>query len=155
MSLRSIVKDAAVTEMIGYYAAGTSAIVSSRVLDMSGYDSCAFIGAVGTVTAGGVIKVIPRHGATSSSTGMVDMSTAAAATTASTTAHTRQTLIAEIHRPTKRYVSVKLHRATQNAVVEGVIAIRYNAHGGLHFPLSQSTGAGGVIASTLTVAPTT
>lgn len=158
MALKSLLRECVVTEMIPYTAAGTTTILSGRVLDMQGFEGVAFIASIGTVTAGGVIQVRPRHGAVQSTTGMVTMTSYVSGTTASTTAMTRRIIINDLYRPTKRYVSVNLHRATANALVESVIAVQY---GSKKKPVSQSTGVGtgvsggGVIDGDFYTAPTT
>lgn len=158
MALKSILRECAVREMIPYTAAGSSTILSGRVLDMQGYEGVCFIAAIGTVTAGGVIQIRPRHGAVNSTTGMVTMTSYVSGTTLSTTNMTRKCIVNDLYRPTKRYVSVNMHRATANAVIEGVVALQY---GSKKKPVSQSTGTGtgvsggGVIDSDFYTAPTT
>lgn len=148
----NLLKSSKYYTMIGYIAAGSTMHASSVVLDTAGYEGVQFIGSIGTVTAAGVIQVRPTHVAGSSTGTQVAISDAYAGTTSSTTAMTNKCIVSDIYKPSKRWMSVQLHRATQNAVINAVVAVLYKAH---KMPVTQPTGTGGVIDDTQTASPTT
>lgn len=113
-----------ITRVSNAVAAGTSDINSSSV-DMGadgGYDSVMFLVEFGTITSGAVTSVKAEQSADDSSWNDL-------AGTGVTVADTDDNGVAwlDVHRPGDRYVRCTVDRATQNAVVDGITAIQYNA----------------------------
>lgn len=137
--LPTILKDAKISYVLGAVAAGTSA-QNSSVLDMSGYDSVIFIAMLGDVTSGSVLTLTINENtasSTSSPTPTAVTDGATAAYTAGASDADSKCLVVDVHRGlTKRYVYAALTRTTQNAVINGILAIQYNARS---LPVTQSS----------------
>ena len=101
--------------------AGTTDITSSEV-DTMGYDGVVFVTAFGTITSGAVTSVKIQQ---DTATGMA--SAADLEGTGRTVADDddNQIVIHDIYRPRERFLRVIVDRATQNAVVDGIVAILY------------------------------
>lgn len=96
--------------------------VNSAVVDMQGYDGVMFLAAFGAIVSGAVTSIKAQQGQASNLSDAADL-----AGTSITVADTDDNKVAvlDIYRPQERYVRVAVLRATQNATVDGVIAIRY------------------------------
>lgn len=105
-------------------AAGTSAI-NGTVIDMLGYESIAFVAALGTLTATQVTGIKVQQSDASDGSGMNDLAGSASGNMAD--ADSNKLLAVEIYRPTKRYVRCVVTRGTANAVLDGIIALLYRA----------------------------
>lgn len=103
-------------------AAGTSAITSDAV-NMSGYDGCVFIVSFGTITAGAVTSIKVQQCDTSGG------SYADLTGTSQTVADDddNETFVVDIFQPREQFLKLVVSRATQNAVVGSILALRYNA----------------------------
>lgn len=125
MSLKSILKDCKITRVMNAVAAGTSA-QSTTALDMSGYNSVIYIALLGTVTDGSILTLTAFDNAANSNSGGTAVSGGAAAayTAASDSNHY---LVTDVIRPTGRYSYAQLTRTAQNAAIDGILAIQYNA----------------------------
>lgn len=113
-------KNVAIDRVMNAVAAGTSDQNSDSV-DMAGFDGVLFIALLGTLTATQVTKLTAQHSA--------DDSTFAAITGGSTDAmadaDSNKLLFVDVYRPQNRYVRAVVDRGTANAVIDGVLAIRY------------------------------
>lgn len=107
-------------------AAGTSAIASTQVLDMAGWDGVLFIDIPQSVTAAGVRYILAQTGASSTYGALADDTNLCGTTSAATTTGMSNgpASLLDIYKPLARFVSVKQVRATQNSA-GGTIAIQY------------------------------
>ena len=123
------------------------------VLDSAGYDSLCLSAKfyANANSTGGDSKLYMMHASSSESTSMVSC-TGANDFVQSTAAVNGKLLVLDIFRPSKRYVSAYLTKDGANAAGVDITAILYNAG---REPTSQSTGSAGVLASAVTVSPTT
>lgn len=110
------------TRVINATAAGTSVITGSAV-DMQGFDGVVFVALFGTLTSGQVTTLGAGDSATTS--GFVAIT--GAVTAALADADGTKMLVLDIFRPQKRYITAIVNRATQNAVIDGVLACQYAA----------------------------
>jgi len=123
--------------------AGTT-LLTSDILDMSGYDGVVFIALTGDGTSGTVLTLTALNNTANSTSAAVAITGGTAtATSVSTTDADNKLLIVDVYRPQLRYVYCTLTRATQNCVCNGIIAIRYV---GKKSPITQATAS--VLAST-------
>lgn len=122
----SILKDMCVTVINSNVTAGTSAINSSVILDMQGYDSVCMFAQLGTVTSTCVLTLNINSNTTSSTSGAT-LETGATCTVTDAGGNTSgDVLLVDLFRPSKRYVYANLTRTTANAVINSIIAIQYN-----------------------------
>jgi hypothetical protein len=113
-----------VTRISNAVAAGTTAVTSSAI-DMKGFDSCQFVVFFGAITANAVTSVKAQQ---SSDDGSSDAYADLAGTSITVADDDdNQTVILDIDKPRERYLKCVVSRATQNAVVDGIFAIQYNA----------------------------
>lgn len=127
--LMNFLKDCKITRLANDAAAGTSDITSS-VLDMAGFDSVIFLALLGDVTAGDVLTLTAKQNTANSTSSPAPTAITGAVIgpiTAGATDNDNGIFALEIMRPAQRYVFVVLNRTTQNAVVDGIIAIQFNA----------------------------
>lgn len=117
----NLANEVKVTRVMNAVAAGTTDQTSSAV-DMQGWDGCMFITSFGAITTGAVTTVKLQQDTASNLGTAADL-----AGTAQTVADDddNQVVIHDIYRPQERYVAVVIDRGTQNAVIDGVIAIQY------------------------------
>ena len=108
-----------ITRLMNAVAAGTSDQLSSA-LDMQGFDGVMFLTSFGTITAGAVTSVDVHQCDTSGGT-------YAALSIAVADDDDNQVVVHDIYRPRERYIKVNIDRGTQNAVIDGVVAIQYGA----------------------------
>ncbi len=101
-------------------AAGTTDINSSSV-DMQGSESVTFVVALGAIVAGAVTSVKAQQ---SSDDGVADAFADLAGSAITVADDDDNQLVAlEIVRPRERYVRCTVDRATQNATVDGIVAL--------------------------------
>jgi hypothetical protein len=98
-------------------AAGTTP-VNSAAVDTLGYESVRAIALLGTLTATQATSLTLQY-SDDGSTGWTDASGVATGNAAD--ADSNKILIADLHRPTKRYVRAVLNRGTANAVLDGIL----------------------------------
>jgi hypothetical protein len=113
-----------ITRVINGTAAGTTDI-SGTVLDMKGYDSVMFVALFGALTATQVTLLKVQQGQQAGGGDMADLKDSAVGPLAD--ADGNKCLVLDIHKPRERYVRCVVDRGTANAVIDGVIAIQYNA----------------------------
>lgn len=103
--------------------AGTSDITDADSVDMAGYDGAVFIAQLGALSANQVTS-LQIQGA-DADTGHADLVGAITANAAD--GDSDNLLIVDVVKPVKRYLKPMLNRATGNAVLDGIICIRYKA----------------------------
>lgn len=124
----NFLRDCKIIRVEGPAVAATSTLTSD-VVDMQGYDSVAFIADLGDVTSGSVLLLTAKGNtanSVSSPTPLAYPETAGG--TAGASDYDDKLLAIDIQKPRERYVFCTLARGTQNAVVNGIYAILYNAH---------------------------
>lgn len=132
-------KDCKITRVNNAAVAGTTDQDSARV-DMTGFDSVAFIWSLGDVTAASVITASAKSNAADSTTSSTTEKTNTTIT-AGASDYDNKLIIVDLHRPTLRYAYSTLVIDTQNAVVDGCIAVQYNASKG-RLPITQGSTVG-------------
>ena len=100
-------------------AAGTTAINGS-VVDTQGFDGVVFVVAMGAITAGAVTSVKVQQGAASDLSDAADI--AGTSVAIADTADNKLVYV-EVSHPRERYVRCVVSRATQNAAVDGIVAM--------------------------------
>lgn len=127
--MNNMLKDCAIDRVSAGAAAGTTDVTDASSVDMAGWDGVLFIASLGTLTATQV-TALKAYGSTDDSTFVeLEATTAAAADTDSDLA-----LVLDVVKPTYRYLRATLDRGTANAVLDGIIAIRYR---GSKSPVTQ------------------
>ena len=124
--LSSILKGGAFDKVLVATAAGTGDTLNGDILDLQGFDSICLIAILGDVTNTAVVTLKAYCG-DAAALGDGAYKTATATVTADNTSADNKLLVLDVIRPGKRYVRGDLVRATANAVVDGIVAIRYNA----------------------------
>jgi len=104
-------------------AAGTSN-QNSAVLDMAGWDGVIFLTAFGAITASAVTSVKVQEDTDPAGGTMADIA-GSGVSLAAGGADDNKTVMHDVYRALKRYLRVVVLRATANAVIDGVWAIRY------------------------------
>ncbi len=118
-------KNVKIDQVLGYYAAGV-AKVTSDILDMEGYEGVVFIAGLGTIVEAGTIDVYPEENSVDSTVGMAKLAgTATYTVTAAAAALVKSCIIIDVYKPLKQYIQCNIDPAGQNAVVLGIVAIRY------------------------------
>lgn len=113
-----------VIRVMNAVAAGTTDQTSSAI-DTLGFDGVKIYTVFGTITSGAVTSVKLQ----SSSDDAVADAYADLTGTSITVADDddNQVTVHDIYRPAERYIKVVIDRGTQNAVIDGVIAVLYGA----------------------------
>lgn len=119
----SIVKDSKCTMCLTAVAAGSDAQYTS-IIDTQNFESCTFLASFGTITSGAVTSVSIQQDDANATAGMTDL-LGSGYTVADT--NDDMGVIVEVIKPTKRYLRLKISRATQNAVINCVWAIQTGA----------------------------
>lgn len=107
--------------------AGTSTLTTD-ILDMTGYDSVAFIALLGDVTSGSVLALQVLGNDTNDTVSPTTYAAAVAGLTAGASDADNKAIIVDVQKPRDKYVYATLARGTQNAVVNGILAYQYNKH---------------------------
>lgn len=112
-------------------AAGTGDQIDSSVVDMAGFEAVEFMVLFGAITATGTAQVKTRQGAAANGSDQADLTG-----TAIDLVDTDDNLIVrtELIKPTKRYVTCSVERATANVVIDGIVAILFRAR---KYPVTQ------------------
>jgi len=106
--------------------AADTAITDGDILDLQGFDSVCGIAILGEVTTASVPTLKAYTGDVAALTDGV-YETVTATKTASGNDTDNTLLVLDVIKPGKRYVRFDLTRASANTVLDGIIAIRYNA----------------------------
>lgn len=113
--------------------AGATDITTAAVVDTEGYDGVRFIFGLGVITAGAATSTGVAGKATNTPTAGTDDLAGSKQTVLDTEDNT--IVITDISHPQQRYLRPFVKRATQNAVVDFIIAELYNHFGKL--PIAQ------------------
>lgn len=104
--------------------------VLTSVYDMAGWDGIVYIAYLGDVANTSVLTLTAKENSansTSSPTPTAVTDGATSAFTADATSADDKLLVVDVVRPSKRYQFASLTRTTANAVVNGILAIRYRS----------------------------
>ncbi|MBR1230214.1 hypothetical protein JQ600_35555 [Bradyrhizobium sp. AUGA SZCCT0176] len=119
-------KNVQIDQVLGYFAAGTTKRTST-ILDMAGYDGVLFVAGLGTLIEAGTVDVFVEQNTINSTSGMARLAGQSAHTvTAANALLTSSAIVVDIENVTEQYVQCNITPATQNAVVLGIVAIRYS-----------------------------
>jgi hypothetical protein len=104
--------------------------LTTDVVDTQGFDSVAFIVKTGDVTSGSVLTLTAKTNSANSISSPAPVVLTDTVTYTATTASDAddKLLILDLHKPRQRYVFGVLTIGTQNATIEGIFALLYNAH---------------------------
>lgn len=103
-------------------AAGTSDQTSSAI-DMQGFEGVIFYFMFGTITGSAVTGVRVQQ---SSDDGVADAYTdLLGSAVAVPDSRSNDMVVVDILRPRERYLKAVIDRATQNAVIDGIVAVQY------------------------------
>lgn len=106
-------------------AAAATTDVTSDEVNMANYEGCKFYTLFGAITGGAVTSVKIQQ---SDDDGVADAYSDLEGTSITVADDDdNQVVIHDIFRPTKPYLRVIVDRGTQNAVVDGIFAVRYGA----------------------------
>ena len=119
------------TRVSNAVAAGTTDINSTGI-DMQNFEGVAFEVLFGAITAGAVTSIKLQQSDDDGSSDAYSDLEGSAVTVADD--DDNQVFIAEVYRPRKRWVRAVVDRATQNAVVDGIVARQYSPR---QLPVSQ------------------
>jgi hypothetical protein len=125
--INSLLKQAVIDKCLVATVAGTSDTLTGDILDMQGFDSVMFIAILGDVTATSVLTLKAYAGNAAALGDGAYKTTTATYTAAAADADNKLIILDCVQIGNFRYVRPDLVRATANAVVDGIIAIRYNA----------------------------
>jgi hypothetical protein len=124
--MHNLTDNVKIDQALGYYAAAQNK-VTTDILDMAGYDGVVFIAGFGTLIENGTLDVYPEQNTANSASGMAEIAGTAAYTVAAA-ALTKSCIIVDVYKPQERYVQCNITPATQNAVILGIVAIRYGGN---------------------------
>ena len=123
--IESILKATKIDKVLIATVAGTSDTLTGDILDLQNCDSVMGVAILGDVTNTAVVTLKAYTGDNSAlSDGAYE--TVTATVTATETSADDKLLILDVVKPGKRYCRFDLVRATANAVVDGIIGLRYN-----------------------------
>lgn len=140
--MSNLSKNVKYTKISNGATAGTSELDSS-IIDMAGFDGAMFFVDLATVVDGSVMTLTVQQNTANSTSGMAAITGASATFTASTSSN--KVLMVDVYRPLQEFLRVAFTRTTQNATVNSIYVIQYNAR---FRPTTQDSG---VIASTTVV----
>lgn len=123
--MHNLTDNVKIDAVLGYYAAGTTKRTSD-ILDMAGFDGVVFVAVFGTIIENGTLDVFPEQHTLNQTSGMAEIAgTSAYTITAGAAALTKSCIIVDVWKPQERYVQCNITPAAQNAVICGMVAIRY------------------------------
>src|SRR5574343_611969 len=131
----SLLKEGKFDKCLVATVAGTGDTLNGDILDMQGFDSVCFIAILGDVANTSVITLKAMSGSAANLAGGA-YKTAIATVTATATSGDDKLLVLDVVKTNERYIRPDLVRATANAVVDSIIAIRYNAD---NVPVTQGS----------------
>ena len=132
----NLLREGKVTRIINATAAGTTDI-NSTVIDMQGYEGVELVVMFGTISAGAVTSVKAQQGTLSDGSDMVDLEDTSVSIADS---DDNGVVLLDIYQPKERYVMLVVNRGTADAVIDGAIAIQYDAK---EVPVTQDTTVAG------------
>lgn len=107
-------------------AAAAQTELVTDIVDTQGYDSVMFLALLGDVTTAAVLTLTAKGNAANSTSGAAALAGAVTFTAGASDADNKM-LILDIEKPRQRYVFASLTRTAANAVVDGIVAVLYNA----------------------------
>lgn len=123
----NFLKDAKIIRVENSAVAGTSELVTD-VVDTQGFDSAAIVAVLGDVTSGSVLTLTGKTNTANSVSSPTPVALTDTATfTAGASDADNKMIVLDIQKPRARYLFGSLTRTTQNAVVDGIFIILYNA----------------------------
>jgi hypothetical protein len=123
--INSLVKNTKADKVLVATGVGTDDTLTGDILDLQDCDSVLGIAILGDVANTSVVTLKAYTGDNSAlSDGAYE--TATATVTADATSADNKLLLLDVVKPGKRYCRFDLVRATANAVVDGIIGLRYN-----------------------------
>lgn len=128
---KSPLKDFKIVPGLGTVAAGQTDQTTIAV-DTTGYEGCIFLAYMGAITGGAATSLQAAQCATSG--GSYNDLAGSSVVIADTDDNKVAAL--DIYRPSKPFLKATVKRATQNSVINGVIAILYNTR---KYPVAQDT----------------
>jgi hypothetical protein len=123
--IESLLKASKIDKVYVAAGAGTDDTLTGDILDLQDCDSVMGIAILGDVSNTAVVTLLAFTG-DEAALGDGAYETVTATVTATATSADDKLLVLDIVKPGKRYCRFDLTRATGNAVVDGVIGIRYN-----------------------------
>ena len=123
--IESLLKAAKFDKVLVATGAGTTDTLTGDILDLADCDSVIGVAVLGDVTINAVVTLKAYTG-DEAALGDGAYETVTATVTATATSADDKLLVLDIVKPGKRYCRFDLVRATANAVVDGIIGIRYN-----------------------------
>jgi len=123
--IESLLKASKIDKVYIAAVAGTTDTLEGDILDLQDCDSVTGIAILGNVTINAVLTLKAYTG-DEDDLGDGEYETDTATVTATATSADNKLLVLDVIKPGKRYVRFDLVRAIANAVVDGVIGIRYN-----------------------------
>lgn len=142
-------KEVKVTQVLGYTAAGVTAVKAGTIIDMAGYEGCMFIFSLGTLLTNGVLVASVTGNSTSDTGGTALAATATHTVLAAENNTEYAAMVVDVYQPDPtlyRYLEAIITPTVSNVVILGIIAIQYN--GKLKPELTSS-----VLASTFVQSP--
>lgn len=122
----NLLKNVAIDQVLGYFAAGTTKRTSD-IIDMAGWDGVCFVAGLGTLIEAGTLDVFVEQNTANSTSGMARLAGQAAHTvTAANALLAKSAIVVDVYRPVERYLQCNITPAAQNAVILGIVAIRYS-----------------------------
>ena len=122
--IESVLKASKIDKVLIATADGTDDSLSGDILDLQDCDSVTGIAILGDVTTTAVVTLKAYTG-DEPALGDGAYETVTATVTADATSADNKLLVLDVIKPGKRYCRFDLVRATANAVVDGVIGLRY------------------------------
>lgn len=114
-------KEVKVTRVLNAVAAGVSD-QNGSVIDMANFDGVVFIAGFGTITSGAATSIKVQQGKLANGSDMADLEGTGLAIADD---DDDKLAALDVYRPQERYVRLVVVRGTQNAVIDGVIALQY------------------------------
>lgn len=129
----NMLHDAKIVPVKAAAAAGQTTLTTD-VVDTQGFDSVCFIAYLGDVTDTSVLTLKGYTNDTNDTVTPTELATNVTFTAGATDADNKL-LVLDLNKPRQRYAYATLARGTANAVLNGIIAVLYNAH---EKPVTQS-----------------
>ncbi len=115
--------DVKITRHSDAVAAGATVITPSGGIDMQNFEGCLFIAALGTIVAGAATSIEVHQ---SSDDGSADAYTALLGSKVTIADDDDDKVFwVDVWRPRERYIKLIVNRATQNATLDGIVALQY------------------------------
>lgn len=123
--IESLLKNGVIDRVLAAQGASTSDTLTGDILDLQNCDSVLGIAILGDVASTAVVSLKAYTG-DEAALGDGAYETLYATVTATATSADNKLLLLDIVKSGKRYCRFDVVRATANAVIDGVVAIRYN-----------------------------